>query len=579
MTFDWRKRMSIHQATLPAALTLLVVLSGCGGSVDGELSLPQLSEATSGTRSACTELSAFSFPETRITEATLVPAGNLRVSGVDYPVGEHCRVLGQMHGRAGVNGNYAIGFEARLPTAWNGRFLYQGNGGADGAVVTGVGPRGGAGSTASGLGMGFAVLSSDAGHTSAQNTAGASNFGLDPQARLDYGYQAVGKLTPMARQLVQAAYRRAPDRMYMAGCSNGGRHGMVAAARYADQYDGILAGDPGFNLPKAAVAVAWDTQQLTSIATPGSVNPMTGQLDLGSGFTTAERELVASRIVGKCDALDGASDGMVLDVKACQSAFKLQEDIATCTAGRDGTCLTQAQKAAIGNIFSGARNTAGTALYASFPFDPGVKSSGWAIWKNFINVTLGATATPYIFTTPPVQVGQNELQAFLTNYSMDNDAPKISATSGPFAESAMQFMTPPNPADLSRLKGRGAKLMIYHGTGDPIFSSDDTAAWYTALRQANGGDASNFARYFEVPGMNHCSGGPTTDSFDMLSALVAWVEKGSAPDRVVASVRTNNADLPAAWSTTRTRPLCVFPKVARYSGAGSLESADSFVCQ
>ena len=144
---------------------------------------------------------------------------------------------------------YAIGFEMRLPTAWNGRFFYQANGGIDGSVVTATGPVGPA-PLDNALHQGFAVISSDAGHTAAQD----ASFGIDPQARLDYGYQAVGKLTPMARNTIRVAYGKAPDRSYIGGCSNGGRHAMVAASRYADLYDGFLVGDPGYRLPLAAVA-------------------------------------------------------------------------------------------------------------------------------------------------------------------------------------------------------------------------------------------------------------------------------------------------------------------------------------
>jgi hypothetical protein len=146
-------------------------------------------------------------------------------------------------------------------------------------------------------------------------------------------------------------------------------------------------------------------------------------------------------------------------------------------------------------------------------------------------------------------------------------------------------MTPPNAASLGTLKNRGAKMLVYHGTSDPIFSSDDTTTWYEALRAANSGDASNFARFFRVPGMNHCSGGPAVDQFDMLTPLVAWVEKGQAPDSVTAAARASgnaggaNTDLPAGWSASRTRPLCAYPKVARYKGSGSVEDAASFSCQ
>ena len=145
-------------------------------------------------------------------------------------------------------------------------------------------------------------------------------------------------------------------------------------------------------------------------------------------------------------------------------------------------------------------------------------------------------------------------------------------------------MVPPNATDLSQLKNRGAKMMVYHGTSDPIFSSNDSAAWYDGLRTANGGDASNFARYYQVPGMNHCSGGPSAEQFDMLTPLVNWVEKGVAPDSVTASARGAgnvggvNASVPATWSPARTRPLCPYPKAAKYQGTGSIEDAANFVC-
>jgi feruloyl esterase len=149
----------------------------------------------------------------------------------------------------------------------------------------------------------------------------------------------------------------------------------------------------------------------------------------------------------------------------------------------------------------------------------------------------------------------------------------------------MSFMTPPNPAQLGPLKNRGAKVLVYHGVSDAVFSYDDTITWYKNVVAANGGDAGNFARVFGVPGMNHCAGGPATDQFDLLTALVNWVEAGIAPDSVTASARgTGNAgganpELPAGWSATRTRPLCAYPQVATYKGTGSLESADSFACR
>ena len=194
---------------------------------------------------------------TRITAAESVPAG-LTVSGMaqPYPMPAHCKLTGRMHERTGSDGKpYAIGFEMRLPQAWNGRFFYQANGGIDGSVVTATGPNSGGAPVSNALQMGFAVISSDAGHS------GPPWWGLDPQARLDYGYQAVGSLTPMAKGLIKVAYGRAPDRSYFGGCSNGGRHAFVTAARLPEAYDGILAGAPGYNLPQAALAQLYAAQQ------------------------------------------------------------------------------------------------------------------------------------------------------------------------------------------------------------------------------------------------------------------------------------------------------------------------------
>ncbi len=551
----------------------VALLAGCGGSDDGP---PQLTAATSGTLQSCSELAArINIPNTTITAANAIAEGTLKVAGA--PVRAHCQVTGKMHQRVStVDGNsYAIGFEMRLPTAWNGRFFYQANGGIDGSVGTATGAVNGGGGLDNALNKGFAVISSDAGHV---GSLGPS-FGIDPQARLDYGYQAVAKLTPMAKALIQTAYGKGPDRSYLGGCSNGGRHAMVAAARYADQYDGILVGNPGFQLPKAAIANIAGAQVYNTLAkTPG---------DISTGFTQAERALVSKSVLGKCDALDGSVDGMVQDTTACQAAFDLSRDVPTCTGERDGSCLSTAQKTGIAKLFSGVTTSAGAKVYASFPYDTGLGTNGWASWKYSESLNRDSGAVAYIWQVPPTTASLASFNGpnFSLTSNIDQLVSMISATNATYTESALSFMTPPNPSNLSALKDRGAKMMVYHGTNDPIFSSDDTTAWYDALRMANNGDASNFARFYRVPGMNHCSGGPATDQFDMLAPLVNWVEKGQAPDNVVANARGPgnaggvNADVPAAWSATRSRPLRAYPKVARYNGTGDVESAGSFSCK
>jgi feruloyl esterase len=563
------------------ALQLLpaLALAGCGGGDDG---LPQLPAAQPAALSGtCEALAAklAGLANTTIAATTTVAAG--AVSGVQAP--EHCLVTGEMFRRTSAVDakSYAIGFEMRLPKNWNGRYYYQANGGIDGSVSPAAGALGG-GPLTGALAQGFAVMSSDAGHNNA--AVGGAAFGIDPQARLDYGYQAEAKLLPTAKEVIRQAYGKVPDRSYYGGCSNGGRHALVAAARYGDQYDGFLAGAPGYNLPKAAIANIFGGQRYRSISNdPTSITAA----NLATAWTPAERALVSAAVVAKCDALDGAADGIVNSTAACQTTFNLQTDVPTCAGARDGTCLTAAQKTVIADIFAGPKTGAGAAVYATFPFDSGHGAAGIPFWEFTAPVALDSGAVGLIFKVPPLAGTStpDQLATWALTTSIDSMVQEINATDATYTESAMSFMTPPNPTNLATVKNRGGKILVYHGVSDPIFSYDDTVTWYQGLRTANGGDASNFARFFGVPGMGHCSGGPATDQFDMLGKLVAWVEQGQAPDTVLATARGAgnaggvNAELPAGWSATRTRPLCPYPKVATYKGSGSLESADSFGCQ
>jgi feruloyl esterase len=567
-----------------AAATLVA----CGGSDSTDIAIPQLSAAVgSAFVGDCANLKSAlaSLANTQVTASSTVTSGTLTIGG--KPVGEHCLVTGKMFERtSAVDGNvYAIGFEMRLPKAWNGRFLYQANGGSDGAVVTATGSTGG-GPVTHALLQGFAVLSSDAGHSGS-----TPNFGIDPQARLDYGYQAVAKLTPMAKSAIGLTYGKGPDRSYFAGCSNGGRHGMVAAARYYADYDGILAGAPGYNLPKAAVANLAGARLYQTLATV----PVTNQIDLATAFTDSERQLIANKVLAKCDALDGATDGLVQDVAACQTAFKPATDLPVCAGARDGSCLSADQISVFGKIFSGTTTSKGVPIYASFPFDAGfgagkagVASGGSPVgtgipfWEFYASTNLDSGSTGIIFKVSPEPVATFNPLAFSLTTDIDALFAGITATNATYTESAMSFMTPPNPTKLHGLRDRGGKMMVYHGVSDPIFSVNDSEAWYKGLTTDSG---NNFAKFYRVPGMGHCSGGPATDQFDMLTPLVNWVEKGTVPAEIVASARGAgnaggvNPDLPTSWAPERTRPLCAYPKVARYKAGGSLETASSFSCE
>jgi hypothetical protein len=567
------RKSAFHRWPLAGAVTLSLGLVACGGS--GSDKPPQLDPAEPATLAgSCADLSTSlaTLADTEITSATEVAAGTLTVAGQDVPA--HCLVTGKMAERvSAVDGNtYAISFEMRLPLAWNGRFFHQGNGGIDGSVVPATGATGG-GPLTNALHQGFAVLSSDAGHPGNLGPF----FGLDPQARLDYGYQAAQTLTPMAKSAIEVAYGKGPDRSYFGGCSNGGRHTFNAFARMPEQYDGYLAGAPGYNLPKAAVANIFGAQRYATVATDAA--------DLSTAFTADERATVAASVLAVCDALDGVEDGLVQDVQACQAAFSLADDVPTCTGARDGSCLTAAQKTAIAPIFSGAVTSTGAEVYAPFAYDAGLGAGGIAFWEFIAPVALDSGAVGVIFGVPPADPATFNGPAFALGTSIDDMVASINATNATFTESSMEFMTPPNPTELDAVRDRGAKIMVYHGVSDAIFSALDSVAWIEGLNDNHGGDADDFARLFLVPGMGHCSGGPATDQFDMLSALVAWVEQGEEPDQVIATARGagnaggENAEVPAGWAADRSRPLCPYPLVARYSGSGDVESAASFSCQ
>jgi hypothetical protein len=568
----------VHLAGAAAAIAAALGLSACAPTLQTS-GTPHRVAQGAALQQCETLVQGFRHEQTLLTSGATQAAGALKMAGRDVP--GHCLVKGTMHARKGTDGrDYAIGFEMRLPRDWNGRFYYQGNGGLDGNVRPAEGALGG-GPVTGALMQGFAVISSDAGHTGAQTPY----FGSEPQSRLDYGYQAVAKLTPMAKALIATAYGKGPDRSYIGGCSNGGRHAMVEAAR-GQAYDGYLVGAPGYRLPNAALAQLWGAQQWAPLAEAGATtqHPMVPSAripDLSGAFSKAERQLVANAILARCDALDGAMDGLVQATQTCQTTFKLDTDLPTCSAQRNGQCLTPAQKSVIAQVFSGARTRSGQAIYAPFDYDPGLAGDNWATWKFTNSVALDPLAVGTVFSVPPGPVDPLKVD-------VDARLPLFSATNEVYRESGLSLMTPPgheNPVNMARLRDRGARMIVYHGVSDAIFSAEDTRQWMQRLNQALGGQADGFARYFPVPGMAHCSGGPSTDQFDLLTPLVRWVEQGQAPQAVVATARGagnaggENKEVPASWSPNRSRPLCAYPSVATYKGTGSMEEAASFSCR
>lgn len=550
--------------------------------------------AVSGSADRCAALGhamVVAWPDrsTRVTTAVYRPAGPAPAppgppGAAPPPVAlpAHCDVTGAMQERTGIDGQkYAIRFHLRLPDQWNGRFFMQGGGGTNGVLGDAIGRLQGEDPA---LAQGYAVLSQDSGHDNATNTVpergGASAFGFDPIARANYGGDSLELTTLAAKAAVRAYYGAEPRYSYFVGCSKGGQEGMALAQQYPSLYDGIVAGSPGFSLPRAAAAEAWNTQVFASVvkARGESVTPAT----LAASFSMADLGLVRDAVIEACDADDGLADGLIEDFRQCTSDKVVPRLKARqCAGGPGAGCLSGAQIAALERIHQGARTSTGQQVYPGFPWDAGWSDMGWRIWMigtpdgsvPSINVAMGGPSLAAVFTSPPRAFADPAAMLdYLLNFDFDRDPAGIDAVVPPFTRSAWDDISA-RSSDLDAFRARGGKLIVPHGVSDPVFSINDTLDWWNEVNSRYAGKAANIARVFPVPGMGHCQGGPATDQFDAFGALVDWVEQGEAPDRLPA-----RAGPGSPWPG-RERLLCPFPKVARPIAGKNGEEADAFECR
>ncbi len=525
-----------------------------------------------------------------IDHAVFRPLANATPAGPFQPpnppnlmIPAHCEIHGMLDARTGIDGqHYAIHYHLRLPTTWNGRFFFQGGGGTNGVVGDAYGPVGGGRVPA--IAMGYAVVSQDSGHDNQRNNdperAGVAVFGGDPVARANYGGTSLKRVADTAKKVVVRFYSRPIEKSYFFGCSKGGEEGMVFAQRYPSEFDGIVAAAPGFALPRAAVAQVWDVQVFGALTrTRGDAH---GEFrKLASVFSDAQLALVRDAVLAACDGDDGAKDGIVGRFDRCTlGRVKPELDRRLCASGQSQPCLSPAQEAALIHSMDGPRDAAGKPIYSDWAWDGGVGSFGWRMWKlgsdmmPALNVSTGGASISMIFTVPPTPIRDDPNSYFGREMELDisREASKIYATNAQFPRSAWTDVSA-HSANLSAFRTHGGKLIVPHGASDPVFSINDTLAWYRRARAKEGPLLDSFLRVFAVPGMNHCGMGPATDNYDAFAALVAWVEKGQAPDRIIATAG------PASPWPGRTRPLCPYPKVAVYTGHGSIEDAANFTCR
>lgn len=492
--------------------------------------------------SGCAELASLKVGNVELTKAEMVPAGTSippAYPGAPAigPLPAHCLVEGIIDRRKGVDGQeFGVGFAIALPEpeAWNHDFMMQGGGGGNGVISYPAGA--GYAGNAPALARGFAVASTDTGHKAKTGPFDFS-FMRDQQAYLDFAFLANAEVAGVAKQIIASYYERPAAYSYFVGCSTGGREGMILSQRYPTAFNGIVSGDPAMRTGLSNLAIS---QWIPVAYNQASPKDATGKPQIDKFLSADERKLFMSSLMTQCDAKDGVADGMISDPLGCD----FDPAVLSCKAGQTDGCIAPEKIGAIKKAFAGPKNAYGTQVYPGFLYDAGIAMNGPV--PGLLALGKRGLFGPYT-TATELAVDKAALHA-----------------SDPLVE--------PASTNLSTFSGSGGKLIFFHGDSDPWFSPLDTLAYYKSLAETNGGaeKVATWSRIFLVPGMAHCGGGPALDHFDMLTAVVNWVEKGKAPDSVIAT----GATFPG-----RSRPLCAYPKHAQYTGTGDTQDARNFECK
>ncbi len=538
----------------------------------------------------CENLAGLTVADTTVSVAETVPAGSFTPPGATAAIPSlpgFCRVAGSIHPTSDSN----IGFEVWMPlAAWNGRYGQIGNGGFAGAIPFS--------SMGNALTRGFATAGTDDGHTG--NSLDASWALGHPEKVVDYGNRAVHLTSVVSQQIVAAFYGQDANYTYFVGCSDGGREGMVEFQRYPDDFDGWVVGAPAYAQSRLLSGFIWNIQAIN--ATPASALP------------NDKLQLLTSAVLSQCDAIDGITDGVVDDPRRCH----FDPGVLQCTGDDAPTCLTADQVTAVRKIYAGPRNPrTGQRIYPGFERGAEADPLDWPLWitnpdgtgSTSYQLAFGQGAARYIVFDDP--------NWDYRTFNFDSDFRLFQQKLDPVGSAY-----DPN---LAGLRAAGKKIIHYHGWADTALTPRGSVEYYRRvaatllLQSASGGQTSlaenarqifaqlgqdltggsgaqlpkiaDFYRLFMAPGMAHCSGGPGPNSFgqnyaqnaltldpqhDVVQAIVNWVENGVAPDKIIATKYTN--DVVGAGNVLRTRPLCPYPQVAKYSGNGSTDDAANFSC-
>jgi hypothetical protein len=511
---------------------------------------------------ACERLAAAKIPDTTITLAQTVSAGTFNGPPAPKSGGElallykslpaFCRIVAE----AKPTSDSDIKLEVWLPVSgWNGKLEGIGVGGFAGSIDNVQ--------LATSVKAGYTATATDTGHTGSPIDAGWAMG--HPEKIIDYGYRGIHEMTRIAKTVIAAYYSKPPQRSYFAGCSGGGREALMEAQRYPEDYDGILAGSPANYFTDLLATAAYDTQVLT--------------MDSASFIPPAKIPTIAAAVNSACDEMDGVRDGILNDPRQCHF------DPATieCKAEDSDKCLTAPQVTALKKVYAGTPDSKGHVVYPGYL--PGAEEGqgrgpgGWEAW-----------------ITGPAP-GKSILASFANGFFSDFVFEKsdwdyktfqVDADLKAANERTAQALNATNP-DLRPFKTHGGKLVLYHGWNDPAITPLSTIDYYeSVIKKMGQKDVDSFVRLYMVPGMQHCLGGPGTDSFGAFddlkfddpqhsieASLEQWVEKATAPSMIIASKFEDQDPTHAKM----TRPLCPYPQAAKYKGSGGPNDAANFDCE
>tara|TARA_R110001599_G_scaffold353459_2_gene592805 strand:+ start:57195 stop:58787 length:1593 start_codon:yes stop_codon:yes gene_type:complete len=521
--------MNLHQVSnqvLPFGKSLLAVLVAVtfffGGHAAGE-EIDTMSRAAD----ACSTLVAPS--------GVVFTASPAWVEDTVLP--KYCRVNGTINGR--------INFEMRLPEKWSGRFMMAGCGGFCGALIPDKPGHSNAINEA--LKRGYAAISHDSGH---QAQSWETQWAQDREALELWAYKSLPVVTELGTRLATAMYEQAPRYKYFSGCSNGGRMGLMAAQRYPGLFDGIAAGGSIFEL--SGIAGLWGNWLIG-----------TNQDGLHSRFPQAKVPVIKELVMAQCDAIDGLTDGIIDDPRACRIEFTA----AVCAENSptQGDCLTAQEARLLTRLYGGVKNGVGDTVYPAVVPGSENYSDKWLFGADG-KPAWGVMASAGYRKMLAQDLSEQDVPGGLSTDQMLEWLDRSSIT---------ELADAVDP-DLSGLVEEDTRLLIYQGWSDPLIIPGPITQYYEQAAELAGGlqQLQHNARLFMVPGWGHCWEKPADapDDFDPLFELEQWVENGQAPDFMVAR------QLDDSGVALRSRPICSYPSVARLKEGKSPDKFESYQC-